>query len=325
MAEEQRPTPVVTIVDPACPAPVHDVLDPPVRRLSNLERGLVAAVVLLLLAGASSVQHLQHERRLERVATHLQLAAALSRLAPPARFSRPVFGYVATVTGDPRTDVQLRDLRVDGGWHVTSRSLTLVQDATTEVTLSHDIDCSAVVPPPTTLTLRTTVPGDRTRDTKVVIDPGDPELLGTDQAPYCGEVEPGAALLIVAADLSRLGVRVTVTVELANLSVHDLVVTDVTFPGFTFRPSRPLPLPLPARAAGVLRFDELVSHPLMLEATVSSCGLARAALDTAEQSGQPDLVTFFVRNAGNDVVEESPRDVRGIESYLEARWASSCG
>ncbi|MCW2600847.1 MAG: hypothetical protein JWM02_2676 [Frankiales bacterium] len=326
MVVDARPAPVVTIVDPAHPGPLVEVANEPagVRSgLSVVERLLSLAVVVLLVAGTGAVRELQDRRHLRQLVEGLRLAAVVTSLEPAGGRAPQGLLLDVAVSSDRPPDVTLDQAQADRGWVVVGMAPSRLEPGSpASLLLERDIDCSSRVLAPESLTLQVTVSGARPRTLELPLG-GDIAGVALDTAYFCGNLDAVQSLVVISSSVTFLGTRGLVVARLADVAVADLVVEAVNVRGFTFRPSRPLPLRLQGRAPGALRRERLASRELTLDARVTDCGAARVVLDAAERSDTPDEVDVLVRGRGGRGL--APLDIRGVEAFLANLWQITCG
>ncbi|MCU1593847.1 MAG: hypothetical protein JWO12_1239 [Frankiales bacterium] len=316
-----EPAPLITITDPLHPAAVRDVVaGAPAPRWTWPVRALAIAVVLLLVVGGAAAKDLRARRQLQQRANRISVVARVD-LSSPARLSA-VDRITISLALKASDTADLRHISAPSGWlPVGGQDLPLTRDSEVPLELEHVIDCRTPVVAPTSVRGALRVAGVRQRE--VVVDLSSIPATTQVQDFACGDLDGIDALRMVGSQVLRSDGRSTVTAQLSNISTRDLTVGRVSFSGFSFRPSRPLPLRLPGRAPGLLVEEEVPTRALVLDAVVSSCAPARAALDRAAQSGFPDVLTFFGTSRGRPFAVD--RRVAGVEAYLEAEWRSTCG
>lgn len=312
MAEARRPPPVVTIVDPRRPRPLPDAVVAPEPSRVHLplrrdERLLAALALLLLLVGGSRASALRTDARL-----HSRLASLRAAAVPTG--GGPVLGTTSfmvlelVIAGARDEALPLRGFRVDGGWRVTAaepRAFGVGQ----RLFLRHSIDCRRPMVPPHQLSFDVAI-GSAQRTLLVPLR-GPVDRRVTDLAEVCGQLGPAGALLVAASSGPE-----PVAVELVNRGLDDLVVEQLRVDGFSLRASRALPLLLPGRAPGVLRFPSLVRTRLLLGATVTDCPRARLRLL------RPGPVGALVRGRTGRV--QVDLGVPEVEGLLRRAWSAAC-
>jgi hypothetical protein len=305
VAEAPRPPPVVTIVDPRHPAALQDpeVAEPTRLRLPlrRDERLLLVLVLLLLLVGVTQAVALRADQRLRARLDSLR-ATAVPTGGGPVLGSRSFMVLEVVIAGARDEALPLRGFRVDGGWRVTAaepRAFGIGQ----RLFLQHSLDCRSPVVPPRRLS--------SAHRTLVVPVRGPVDERVTDLAEVCGRIGPAAALLVVGSSGPD-----PVALELVNRGLDDLAVEALRVEGFALRPDRPLPLPLPGRAPGVLRFLSLPRTRLVLAAVVTDCPRARQRLLRSAP------VAAVVRGPRQRVLVDLP--VPEVEGLLWRAWSAGC-
>lgn len=319
MAQPSRPAPVLTIVDPARPGPLHET-EPrrPPARLRRGEQLLVVALVLLLVAATTTSRQLRAEHRFARQLRELGLQASLSVAGLTAR-GLPLLVVQVEVLGDPRADVALDAVGADGGWQLNGSTQRLAHGGSETLTFTHAVTCAHPTAPPRTVRVTARLADGRHR---VLVLPVGQELVTLDQAAVCGDLDATRALELSSSTVVREGTRTALVVRFTNRGLDDLRVLAVRFPGFALMPRTALPVVLPGRAPGVLRRTPEHVVPVELVARLTSCALAGQALRERVRRGEPDLLEVLVDGRGGK--GSAVVDVQGVLAFLDDDWRSRC-
>lgn len=300
------PGPVVTIVDPHHPGLVRALPpDPVVRRRPwrARERGLAAAVAVLLVAGLSTSARLRKERAL--------LDIQVTGSAVDAQVLGDVVELVV-LAGTTR-DVTLTD-GSGGGWSLAGPDRLRRRDLT-GVSLTRRLTCDRPLEPPDVLDAAA-AEGDVTGRVQLRVRTVWPLVRQALRA-ACGDLDADEALVLDGSSIARGPRETTVGLRLSNTGRTPVRVVRVRYPGFALADGATLPVTLAARGArGALSFAEL-------RVLLRDCGAARAALDTSRQSTQVDLLEADVDGRGGRGTTRL--DVRGVLVYLEQAWEEACG
>jgi hypothetical protein len=313
-------------VDPAHPGPLVDVQATPTdmisTRLTTAERLVCLALAGLLLAGTAAAHAQRAQHRLSDLVNGLRLAAAVTSSGPSRGPGAPGLVVEVTLSSDNTADVRLGSVVADNGWLLIGAApRILVHGSGTNLTFERELDCTATVPAPGRLSLQVTVAGASTRTLQVAVA-DDVAGVAPESAALCGDLDAVESLVVLSSSVMTVRNHSAIGAGLANIGLEKLVVSDVRFGGFTFRPTRPLPLVLPGRAPGVLRLEHLATHQLRLDARVANCALAQDSLHTAEYLGAPDVIEFVVSGRGSRRVVSL--EVRGVEAFLARQWHVTC-
>jgi hypothetical protein len=326
VAVDVRPPPVVTIVDPAHPGPIVDLhAEPEASRrtpLTAAERLLTLALATLLLAGTATAHTQRAQQHVRDLVAGLRLAAVVTSAGTSRGPGAPSLVVDVALSSDETADVTLGSVEADHGWQLIGAApRVLVHGSGASLTFEREMDCRSTVLAPEHLSLQVTVAGARTRTLDVAVA-ADLMGVGSESASLCGDLDAVESLVVLSSSVTSFGNHSAIAAGLANIGVQSLTVQDVRVAGFTFKPSRPLPLVVPGREPGVLRPERLVVHELDLDARVSSCVIARDALHTSEYLGAPDVIEVFV--VGRGTRHLVPVEVRGIEAFLARQWQITC-
>jgi hypothetical protein len=315
---QERPAPVVTVIDPnhRVPLALQPVAPPAPSRVRGSDRVLAVAVIGVLVLGLVGLHSLRQKRAADRPFRAMRAVPTSHRTI----VSNPSYVLLqVAVTGVPAQDVRAGRVTADQGWQVPPQQEGDLYDGTV-VTLLHPVLCTAKDRLPTTLTVSATV-GGRARTLVVPVE-DDEEGADALLTGLCTVLAPEDAVALVTSTVTAEGDHSRLTARLRNLSRQASTVAGVGFRGFSFRPSHPLPLLLPARRSAALVDDPTEVQELVLDAAVADCGIARAALDAAHASTDFDQVTLTVRSNGREGF--STVVVRGIDDYLETQWQGAC-
>jgi hypothetical protein len=289
--------PPVTITDPrAAPAP----LAAPTSPWTRAERVLATAASALLVVALASAHHLSPGTPDGGLsADAVSVGVTLDRPA--------VLTVDVVLRGDTDAVHDVRAIHPDGGWVLVGQVPGRVGGGV-RLSVSHPVVCDVHVTVPSRL--RLDVPG-RSLEVRVRA------RHGTRLSP-CDPLRGGAAVHVLTSSLTR-GRRTAVSLGLGNVSTRPVTLASVSFGGFSFASTRPLPVLLPGRdRSRPLDLGELDVVALDLVADVQQCGIARHALDGARTSRTPDRLATVVDGRAAAV------EVRGLVAYLELQWRATC-
>lgn len=284
----------VTVVDPLHPYQAQGTTRSP---WSRQERLLAVVIGLVLLVGVVATRTLRAAASFGTTATPINVTTVIGE--------RGSIQVDLAFTTDGTVPLRVRSITADRGW--TAVRLPPQTGNGIPFSLQHDVTCSGQLRLPSRL--------------RVAVD-GSPLLVpvraGSVRLPDSCDPFP-SPLHAVSTSVVREGDRAEVSVELVNVSTHDVAVTGIRAGGFSFTGTAPLPVRLPGRSRnGPLVVAELDAQLLRVVADVTQCGEVRAGLDNAVGSGHPDLLAVQV--AGKEQQVEVP----GIEAYLEQQWRAAC-
>ena len=278
MAHEPRPTPQVTIHDPARAAEPLDLLthEPaPSRRGLGVLAGLV--VVALLVAAAVEVG----DRR-AGAADERRLASTLDLAVQPEGSSTSYDPGYRTAHLESQVLIVNRGLRdvvvleaTVGGYRLAAREVRVASGSRASVLLQQSIGCSPTAPPPTRDATALVLQVQTLAEVRTVEVPVE-AFSGDEAARACGFLPVVEAVGISVPGAARAGDALELTVELSTTSVRpiDLLAVDVG-PGLQAQlrhgDGSPVALPL------VLPTGSSARQSFTLRLEVTDCDAARAA------------------------------------------------
>ena len=290
--------PPVTVIDPRAepPAPPD-----PGSRWSRAERAVALLTVVVLVVALAAARHLAGGTAgsgLTAVTTRHTLIGAT-----PA-----VFRLELTVAGAAPDLLGVQAISADHGWLLEGSARDRLGDATA-LAFTHPVACDVPLRLPTRLRAES---AGRPVTIPVRVAGIRPFRSG------CDPRQGPEAVRVLTSTLTH-GSRTRVRIGVVDLSTQPHTLSEVSFPGFSFAASTPLPLDLPGRdRSRPLSLADLSVQQLDLIADVSDCGLARPALDRAAASRTPDLMAAVVDGRAVRL------NVPGLQAYLELRWHATC-
>ncbi len=282
MAQEPRPAPVLTIVDPSCPGTLVDVVEghePREPFRPSLVQLIAGALALLLTVSLGAVadqrgELAQVDRRLigalSMVGFHNGLAGAIE--APTS------LDYLFVLVAPEPSLLDVRSVSVMGaGWRArTGVTHPVFPPGRDVLALSHDVDCGRpILARPEAVV--TVAAGRHRRAVTLDLDPQFLSAVRQSQRAACGDVDAGEALQVVAGSARRSGDRLLVDLGLTNTSIYPVQVTGLSIEGLSVVASPAAPLVLAGREAGpvvssgVRRLGELPGRPIRLEMILLEC------------------------------------------------------